>query len=181
MLKKTVILLLIPFCISCKEKPKPFTYDYVEIGYRDGWLSGHSVSFKIDSNKRCYINKWNLPCENSCFVGYLNDTIQSEIDSIAYFVNRDSTVISANDNCADCGKMAVYMSKNKKIKVYYVNPKNTDIDNKLYKVCERIRRIRNQNEFKSIDTSLNSVVVYLIAPPIPPPPPPQKTTISIKE
>jgi hypothetical protein len=106
-----IYLILSIFCfISCNEKPKPFTYDYVEIGSTDGWT--YTLNLKVDNLKRCFIsNNKDRLYHDSTFIGYLPDSIQSLVDSIAFDVYNGSDVKLYDGVCEDCGKTAIIVHK----------------------------------------------------------------------
>lgn len=127
-MKKTVILLLIPFCISCKEKPKPFTYDYVEILCRydsiliDSTINSQHIfqtsikyiGLKILDNGKYYIPVSVIDSTNKAYFGQLDNKNIKFLDScISYFDNKKLEVLSDSIN-PDLSNIVFLIKKNNK-------------------------------------------------------------------
>lgn len=80
-MKSVLLIITILFCLSCKEKPKPFTYDYVEIAYEISL--GNNCEFtvyniKIDSDSFYY----------SHFTSRITGTVLRTSDSVEIKINN---------------------------------------------------------------------------------------------
>lgn len=176
-----IYLILSIFCfISCNEKPKPFTYDYVEIA-RGNSFWGVYRSCKIDSNKVFYIpdnsifDNWEQPVT----IGKLSDSIQSIVDSIAYKVfNYKDKIIKTG--CLGCDEYAVIVVRDSVKKIYYSN-NNKFIEGDIYMLLEKLNKLKRNKNFRLKDTTLGIAAVKFVEPPLPPPPPPVKPKITFKE
>ena len=179
-LKRILLVIAILSCLSCKEKLKPFTYDYVEIARGNSCWGGYR-SCKIDSNKVIYIpdnsifDNWEQPVT----IGKLSDNIQLIVDSIAYKVYKYKDNI-IKTGCMGCDEYAVIVVRDSVKKIYYSN-NNKFIDGDIYMLLEGLNKLKRNKNFRLKDTTLRIAAVKFVEPPTPPPPPPVKPKITFKE
>lgn len=154
-----IYLILSIFCfISCFEKPKPFTYDYVEIGSGGGL--GLNFQIKIDSSKTFFIRKPN----DSIIKGMLPDSLQNLVDFIASNIFYDSLNKINNSGfseCECCNQYYFFLKKGKFIKVIRNNPLVGDV-----RLFEEINRIRRNSKTNYFDSTFKYFEIYYLPPSI---------------
>ncbi|HUM50171.1 MAG TPA: hypothetical protein PK431_00095 [Chitinophagales bacterium] len=171
-----IILFFLAFSIiiSCKEKPKPFIYDYVEVGYTHG-ISAYSCDYyvdiiKIDASKNLYIIPFG---SKSAKIGRLSDSsrLQMTIDNFARKLYHDSIInqFKNQDTIDHTNPFFVFIvQKNGFKKIYKQYPcygnKDTCGDISTDEIKFGITSIYNNHDFRIKDTIVNIEVLKLLLP-----------------
>ncbi len=173
---------------SCKEKPKPFTYDYVEIGFRNyNECCVFATTIMIDSLKNVYCSDiygiddtFRIDHTNKC---YFSDSLQNMIDKLAKLVYNEKIDLDYQNHIASentyTGATFCFIVLKDGIKKEYRKFPNGQ---KKFVLVEQIEYLLKKDAYKIIEKNIDTIIEYLsrrelIAPPPPPPPPPPLSNI----
>lgn len=162
------------FIISCKEKPKPFSYDYVEIGYVNS-ISAYGCDYfvdviKIDSSKNLYVIPFG---SKNAKISRLADSskLQFAIDNFARKLFYDSIAnqIKNQDTIDHLNPFFVFIvQKNGLKKTYKQYPcygnKDTCGDRNIDEIKSGMFNICIKDDLRIKDTIVNIEVLKLLLP-----------------